>query len=122
MQKQCTKCNTVKPLDKFFKHPEGRDGHVNKCMKCVTDERRAKTPKSITPKGTYAREAGERLCLRLERKPGVAPACEEDKEDHRKNGGFAKVYAPVSLPRLKCLEITAERKIALESETNGPAT
>jgi hypothetical protein len=50
-----------------------------------------------------------RQCNRPERVPGVAPACEDDKDDNRKTWGFAssQVYrAPVSLPRLKFLELT----------------
>jgi len=34
IEKKCFKCNTVKPLDDFYKHPRMKDGHVNKCKEC----------------------------------------------------------------------------------------
>jgi len=32
--KTCFKCNTVKLLEDFYKHPNMPDGHVNKCKEC----------------------------------------------------------------------------------------
>jgi len=34
MEKICFKCNLLKPLNDFYKHPEMPDGHVNKCKNC----------------------------------------------------------------------------------------
>lgn len=50
-----------------------------------------------------------RLCLRPERKPGVAPDCEDAREDATRNGGNYSTQSlaakqRVTLPRLKFME------------------
>jgi hypothetical protein len=32
--KKCIKCGTIKPLYGFYKHPQLKDGHSNKCIEC----------------------------------------------------------------------------------------
>lgn len=38
MKKKCFKCNKIKSLDKFYKHPKMPDGTVNKCKECNKTE------------------------------------------------------------------------------------
>ena len=34
-EKPCIRCCVVKPLEEFYRHPKMRDGHLNKCRRCV---------------------------------------------------------------------------------------
>ena len=43
--KKCFKCNKEKVLDDFYKHPETKDGRVNKCKECNKEDNRVSNGK-----------------------------------------------------------------------------
>jgi len=53
--KNCFKCNTVKPLEDFYKHPQMLDGHVNKCKECNKNDVTSNRNKNIEKIRQYDR-------------------------------------------------------------------
>ena len=49
--KTCFKCNTVKSLDQFYRHPRMADEHLNKCKACTrADVRQHRNNPKFRPK------------------------------------------------------------------------
>ena len=60
-EKQCFKCGEVKDLSCFYKHPQMKDGHVNKCKICNQKDVKNNRLKKIEHYRDYDRKRGSRL-------------------------------------------------------------
>lgn len=83
--KTCRCCGVEKPLERFYAHPQARDGHINQCKPCVKarvaeyrirktdqcrayDRARARLPHRIAARQGYMKtEAGKRAATRANR-------------------------------------------------------
>ena len=58
--KQCFKCNEIKPLEDFYKHPQMKGGRVNKCKECNKADVRRNRKRNVEHYRAYDRKRGNR--------------------------------------------------------------
>ncbi len=56
MEKQCFKCNQVKPLSEYYKHAQMGDGHLNKCKSCTRQDVKKQYDINILSPELYEKE------------------------------------------------------------------
>jgi hypothetical protein len=67
--KKCFKCQTVKPLTDFYKHPQMGDGHLNKCKECNRNDAALQLEKNkLNP--LWVEKERERVRLKQLKKKG----------------------------------------------------
>jgi formate dehydrogenase maturation protein FdhE len=119
--KECFKCNAVKPLEEFYKHPMMADGHVNKCKECNKNDVTANRNKNIEKVREYDRARGkipERIKAQLE----ITRAWRA--EDSRRNVAHSAVARAVRnglLVRMPCVRCGKEKRFDYESFHNRRA-
>lgn len=96
LEKQCSVCKEVKPIDSFYKQKSNKDGYYNTCKKCLSDKKK-KQRESLTEeerklkcqkrREQEAQKRDEHNLNRIPIKGKVCPVCGEWKlsSEYRSN-------------------------------------
>lgn len=91
--KKCTGCNTLKPLDAYYKHPATADGYASKCKDCAKaivkaareknpgkyrdyDKKRANRPDRVAARAAYVKTENGKAAVKRARQAYAAKAPE----------------------------------------------
>jgi hypothetical protein len=120
LEKECFKCNTVKPLTEFYKHSEMADGHLNKCKACTKNDVNKHRQDNLEKIRAYDRERGkrpERIKLGVE----VTRAWRaEDLRRQRAHGMVAKAIKKGELTRMPCIRCSKTKTEAHHDDYDKP--
>ena len=85
--KICFKCNLVKSISEFYKHPKTQDGHLNKCKQCTKNDVKENEVKlKKDPSWVLAEKKRHRdKYHRLEYKGRYKPSTEQKREVIKRN-------------------------------------
>lgn len=90
MEKKCFKCEIVKPLSEYYKHPRMGDGHLNKCKSCTRHDTKKRAlelsedPEWVKDEQKRHREKYHRLGYLEKHKP-TADSKREAMSKYKKN-------------------------------------
>jgi hypothetical protein len=118
--KECFKCNAVKPLEDFYKHPKMPDGHVNKCKECNKNDVTANRNQNIEKVRAYDRTRGK-IPERIKAVTEITRAWRA--EDSRRALAHLSVARAVRngiLSRQPCCRCGAEKTVAHHEDYDKP--
>lgn len=118
--KSCFKCNVVKPLEDFYKHPQMLDGHVNKCKECNKNDVTAHRNKNLEKIREYDRTRGKEP-ERIKAATEIVRAWRA--EDSRRNMAHslvAKAIRKGTLVRQPCVRCAEAKSLAHHEDYDHP--
>jgi ribosomal protein S27AE len=118
--KKCFKCNAVKLLEEFYKHPNMPDGHVNKCKECNKNDVTTHRNKNLEKVREYDRARGKES-KRIKATTEITRAWRA--EDSRRNVAHNQVAKAVrngTLVRQPCVRCAETKSLAHHEDYDHP--
>lgn len=118
--KKCFKCNTVKPLEEFYKHPKMADGHLNKCKECNKKDVSDNRLKNINRIRQYDRERAKRPERAKAALEIVRAWRQADKRRQICHSAVSVAIRNGSLIRQPCIRCGNEKSVAHHEDYDKP--
>jgi len=120
LSKECFKCNTIKPLEEFYKHSQMSDGHVNKCKECNKNDVTTYRNKNIEKVREYDK-ARSKIPERIKANVEVNRAWRA--EDSRRSVAHSQVARAIrngTLVRQACVRCAEAKSLAHHEDYDHP--
>lgn len=118
--KECFKCNTVKPLNEFYKHSGMADGHLNKCKECTKNDSTSHRNKNLEKVRAYDRERGK-IPERIKTNTEVNKAWrDEDRRRSSAHNAVARAIKTGKLVRIPCIKCGDKKSLAHHEDYDEP--
>ena len=118
--KECFKCNVIKPLFDFYKHPEMGDGHLNKCKECTKKDANKHRSENIEKIRAYDRERSK-LSSRIALNVKVTRAWRaEDVRRSKAHQAVRKAILAGELSKAPCERCGDEKSLAHHEDYDQP--
>lgn len=118
--KTCFKCQLIKPLGEFYKHPKMADGHVNKCKECNKRDVTNNRNKNIERIRAYDRERGK-IPERKKTATAISKAWRmADKRRLASHNAVARAIKSGKLMRQNCIRCDSVKTLAHHEDYDKP--
>ena len=118
--KECFKCNAIKPLEDFYKHPKMPDGHVNKCKECNKNDSTINRNKNIERIRAYDRERAKNPERAKIAKEISSAWRKEDPRRMRAHNAVTRAVRKGNLVRQPCCRCGNEKSFAHHEDYDKP--
>jgi len=118
--KECFKCNTIKSLEDFYKHPKMADGHVNKCKECNKNDVASHRNKNLEKVRDYDRKRAK-IPERIKANVEVNRAWRaEDSRRQVAHSAVARAIRNGLLVRMPCIRCGETKSVAHHEDYDKP--
>lgn len=120
LEKECFKCNTVKPITEFYKHSMMADGHLNKCKECTKNDVSKHRNQNIEKIRAYDRQRGK-IPERIKTNQEVTKAWRsEDVRRQRAHNAVSRAIKAGMLLRNPCVRCGEKKSVAHHEDYDKP--